>query len=190
MNRRRWLKVAAALAGVAAVLLAAGALFPRELLLVESGESQAEVLIVLGGGSGERVERAAELFKAGAAPKIIVSGAGDAADNQRLLVNRGVPPAAIELEATSKSTRQNAKFTNARLRELGVHRAIIVTSWYHSRRALHCFQHYGPGLEFLSRPSYYGSGPGEWRRARLGGFIRAEYVKLAGYWVCYGVSPF
>jgi hypothetical protein len=72
----------------------------------------------------------------------------------------------------------------------GAKRVIIVTSWYHSRRALHTFQHYAPDIQFYSRPAYFGYPRTQWSRAGISGYIRAEYVKLAGYWVCYGVWPF
>jgi uncharacterized SAM-binding protein YcdF (DUF218 family) len=75
-------------------------------------------------------------------------------------------------------------------RPAGAKRVIIVTSWYHSRRALHTFQHYAPDIQFYSRPSYFGYPRTQWSRDGISGYIRAEYVKLAGYWVCYGVWPF
>jgi uncharacterized SAM-binding protein YcdF (DUF218 family) len=191
---------------------------------VDSGDMQADALVVLGGGSYERPLRAAELFLAGAAPRIIVSGAGDAVENKRLLASKGVPPAAIELEGKSRSTRENALFSipllrgekgnaetlkaemlksegrgtegggqkteDGRRRTAGGKRVIIVTSWYHSRRALHTFQHYAPDIQFYSRPSYFGYPRAQWSRAGISGYIRSEYVKLAGYWGCYGVWPF
>ena len=184
---RRIVFVAAVLLGLALLALF---IFPRQLLTIDTGPIKADVIVMLGGGTGERPQRAAELFREGAAPRIIVSGAGDTVDNKRMLVNRGVPPDAIELEPDSKTTRQNAQFTIPRLRAEGARRVILVTSWYHSRRALKCFRHYGPGIEFFSRPSYFAAGRSEWRRNRMGHFIRSEYVKLLGYCVCYGVSPF
>src|SRR5262245_7382850 len=50
-------------------------LFPHQLLSVDSGDVHGDVMVVLGGGYGERPDRAAELFKAGVAPKIILTGA-------------------------------------------------------------------------------------------------------------------
>jgi uncharacterized SAM-binding protein YcdF (DUF218 family) len=194
-------------------------------------------LLVLGGGSNERAIRAAELFRSGAAPRIIVSGSGDGEQNKRLLVSKGVPPAAIELEGKSRSTKENAQFSIPLLRAMGaegrgrttemlksegqgtedgglgqatphptlspagaeravqrtrpagVRRVIIVTSWYHSRRALACFEHYAPDITFYSRPSYFAYPRVEWRLKGIGGPIKSEYVKLLGYWVCYGVCP-
>ena len=186
------------LLGLALVAL----LFPERMLLVESGGVQADAMVVLGGGLGERPTRAAELFGSGAAPEIIVSGAGDAQDNRRILESKGVPAAAIEVEPKSKSTRQNAEFCLPLLRALGAKRkaqgaegplrVIIVTSWYRSRRALHTFQHYAPEIQFYSRPSCFGyshKAQGAEREA-LRGYVRAEYLKIPAYWVCYGVWPF
>jgi uncharacterized SAM-binding protein YcdF (DUF218 family) len=204
--------------GLLAVLAAVAFAFPQQVLCVDSGNVQADALVVLGGGSGERPTRAAELFRDGAAPRIIVSGAGDGEGNKRLLVSRGVPPAAIELERKSRSTKQNAQFSIPLLRAMnardlvatphptlspseaereveghgsaGAKRVIIVTSWYHSRRALHAFQHYAPDIQFYSRPSYYAYPRTQWSRQGIAGYIRSGYAKLAGYWVCYGICPF
>jgi uncharacterized SAM-binding protein YcdF (DUF218 family) len=165
-------------------------LFPQQVLLIDSGPAQADAIVLLGGGSGERPPRAAELFRAGVAPTIFISGAGDAEGNRLLLMNRGVPSKAIKLEPNSKTTRENAQFSIPLLRAAGAKRVVLVTSWYHSRRALKCFRHYAPDLVFRSCPSYYGFARSDWSREHLRRRIRAEYLKTVGYWVCYGVCPF
>jgi len=184
---KRALLALAALLALCAILAFA---FPQQIFCVDSGNVQADSLVVLGGGSDDRPIRAAELFRSGAAPRILVSGAGDCEENKRLLVSEGVPPAAIELEREWRSTRQNAQFSIPLLRALGAKRVIIVTSWYHSRRALHAFEHYAPDLQFYSRPAYYGYQRTQWSREAIRGYVRAEYAKLLGYWVCYGIRPF
>lgn len=168
----------------------AGLLFPRQVLVIDDGRRHADVIVLLGGGSGERPSRAAELFHAAIAPKILVSGAGDAPGNRLLLMHRGVPASAIQLEPDSRTTRENAQFSIPLLRASGAKRVVLVTSWYHSRRALKCFRHYGPDLTFYSCPSYYGFAPADWARDHIRRRIRAEYLKTLGYWVCYGVCPF
>jgi uncharacterized SAM-binding protein YcdF (DUF218 family) len=183
------------------VLLGLAALrFPQQVLTVDSGPVRADAIVVLGGGMGERPVRAAELFSERAAPKIIVTGGGDTGDNVRLLGARGLPASAVEVEPRARSTKQNAQFTIPLLRRLGSERraqgaegplrVIIVTSWYHSRRALHAFQHYAPDIQFYSRPSYFAFPRADWSPQGIRGYVRAEYVKLLGYWVCYGVCPF
>src|ERR1035441_4602903 len=63
---KRALLALAAFLALCAVLAFA---FPQQVLCVDSGNVQADVLVVLGGGSYERPIRAAELFRAGAAPR-------------------------------------------------------------------------------------------------------------------------
>ena len=167
----------------------AGWFFPQQVLTVDSGPVTADVIVVLGGGSLERPGRAAELFKAGEAPRIICSGLGDAEVNESYLTNSGVPAADILLEPKSHTTRENAKFSIPLLHALGAHRVIIVTTWYHSRRALACFEHFAPDLTFYSQPSYFGYPSADSNRKSINGYIKSEYWKLLGYTVCYGVCP-
>jgi len=172
------------------LLVVAAWLFPRQFLCVDSGPVTADVIVVLGGGSHERPERAAELYKERVAPRIIVSGLGDYEINRRILISAGVPASAIELETKSRTTQENALFTIKLLREQKLKRVILVTSWYHSRRALACFRHYSPAMKFYSRPSYFASARADWSHNRIGSRIRLEYAKLLGYWIRYGVCPF
>jgi len=172
------------------LLVVVALIFPQSFLCVDSGPVKADVIVVLGGGSHERPERAAELFQEQAAPRIIISGQGDCEINRRLLLAADVPAKTIELENRSKTTRENAQFTVKLLREQKLKRVILVTSWYHSRRALACFRHYAPEIRFYSRPSYFSSTRTEWSHNRIGSRVRLEYAKLAGYWVRYGVCPF
>jgi len=165
-------------------------IFPHRLLTVESGEVKADALIVLGGGPEERPKRAAQLYKAGAAPVILVSGFGDYDISVNILKQNGVPETAIFGESRSVSTLENAEFSIPLLRQMGARRVIIVTSWYHSRRAMACFRHVAPDIEFYSRPAYLTYPRSEWGRLNTSSHIRIEYMKLFGYWICYGVSPF
>ncbi len=171
-------------------LVAVAVAFPQKLLCVDSGPAQADVMVVLGGGAAERPERAAELFTNHAAPRIIVSGWGDCTINRHLLIEDGVPGKVIELETQSRTTRENAEFTVKLLREQKASRVILVTSWYHSRRALASFRHYAPEIKFYSRPSYVDYARADWPGRRFIGHIYWEYPKLLGYWVGYGVWPF
>lgn len=183
------MRVALALVILASALVIVCAAFPQRILTVDSGPVKADVLIVLGGGAHERPERAAELLKTGEARRVIISGLGDAEINRRILVAGGVPSNAIQIEPNSRTTKENAQFTIQLLRAQKVHSAIIVTSWYHSRRALDCFRHYAPEIQFYSRPSYFGFKRSDWTRL-LEKRIYLEYLKLGGYCLRYGVSPF
>src|SRR6516225_6528753 len=182
-------KVALGLGIALLLLLTALWLFPEQVLVVDDGNVKADVIVLLGGGSGELPTRAAELFRSNAAPRILVSGAGDTDGNRLLLMHRGVPASAISLEPNSRTTKENALLSIPVLRASGAKRVILVTTWYHSRRALKCFRHYAPDLTFFSCPSYYGFARSDWSHDHLRRRINAEYAKTAGYWLCYGVCP-
>jgi len=209
-RRRIVLKLFLLLIVLLTAMAAVAWFFPGQILTVDSGPVKADAMVVLGGAGEDRVERAVELFKAGEAPRVICSGYGDDAANRRFLVKAGVPAKDVCLEGKSRNTRENAKFSVPLLRVLGARRVIIVTSWYHSRRALRCFEHYGPEIAFYSRPSYFGyfgeTGGGtpsgsqslsvtfQVRRQanlkQIRSYADSEYLKLLGYWACYGVCPF
>jgi uncharacterized SAM-binding protein YcdF (DUF218 family) len=190
MKSKALRRLALGLGSLLLLALVAALLFPQQVLVIDNGQSQADAIVLLGGGSGERPTRAAELFRAGVAPTILVSGAGDAGGNRLLLMNRGVPGAAIQLEPNSKTTKENAQFSIPLLRAQGAKRVVVVTSWYHSRRALKCFRHYASDIQFYSSPSYHGFARADWTRENLRRRIRAEYLKTVGYWFCYGICPF
>ena len=186
-------RVALGVLGFSLMLVLAGVALYRSgpaLLVLDSGPCRAEAIVVLGGDRYGRPLRAAELFRSNAAPIVVVSGAGDAVEVVSMLKQHGVPQSAIRLEDRSSSTFENARFSVALLRTDHVRTAIVVTSWFHSRRALKCFRKAAPEMTFYSRPSYYGFERTDWSRSGISTHIRAEYVKLAGYWVWYGVWPF
>ena len=166
--------------------------YPEKFLCVDSGKNvSADVIVVLGGGAREqRAERAAELFQAHAAPRILITGAGDDEINRQILLDHGVPFSAIEIEGKSTSTHENAEFSLKLLRAEKVHSAILVTSWYHSRRSLKTFEHSAPELVVYSRPAYFGFASPDWKRTGVGKRMRLEFLKLPAYWIRYGVNPF
>lgn len=106
-----------------------------------------------------------------------------------MIAARGIPESAIHLECASASTKENAQFTAPLLRARRARNVIIVTSWFHSRRALACFRRYAPEITFYSQSTQFEGArfwPNKYERKR----IVQEYVKLVDYWVRYGISPF
>ncbi len=182
---RRLLKIAGWGFGLAVVVAIIAVAFPEWFLQVEGPRTKADVIVVLGGEPRIRVQRAAELFREGAAPQILVTGYGDCAENVRQLVNAGVPRDAIRRECESKNTLENARFSVVELRKAGAKKVILVTSWYHSRRAQACFRDAAPDLEFVSLPvtsglrGYHASA----------NYIWNEYLKLGYYTLVHRVRP-
>jgi uncharacterized SAM-binding protein YcdF (DUF218 family) len=150
--RRRLLAAALLLAAWAlAAWAAAGWLVVREEL------PRADALVVLAGSATyvERAGRAAELYREGRAPRVVLtndglSGGYSAADDRNpLFVERaarelraaGVPDAAVEVvpEIVS-STYEEAVRLRAHAGARGYRSLLVVTSAYQSRRALWTFK--------------------------------------------------
>ena len=160
------------------------------MLTIEDRPTKADALVILGGEPYYRPPRALDIFQRGLVSNIVVSGNGDAEDVRRWFKAKGVPETVIGLEPRSLNTEQNALFTVPLLRAQHSKRVIIVTSWFHSRRALACFRKAAPDIEFISLPTVADRPKSHWPNRYERGMVLREYFKLAGYWVRYGVSPF
>ncbi|MBM7849939.1 uncharacterized SAM-binding protein YcdF (DUF218 family) [Methylopila capsulata] len=170
--------VAAACAACA--LTAAGYVLPTV-----DAPGPADVIVVLGGFGPPRAERAARLFAEGGARRILVAGAGDCEAIRDMLVARGAPAGAIDTECASRSTLGNARQAVPML--AGARSAILVTHWYHQRRALACFRATAPSIAFASA-SVRRDLP-RWRLGWTGESkaVLAEYAKIAWYALRYGI---
>ena len=102
--------------------------------------------------SVDRVHKAAELFHAGKAPYLIVTGGNQPwstsqkseADLIRdLLVQWKVPREVILLEASSRNTRENALYTKNAVDSIHCDEALLVTSAAHMPRAMAAFRAVG-----------------------------------------------
>jgi uncharacterized SAM-binding protein YcdF (DUF218 family) len=89
----------------------------------------------------ERIGKAAELYREGAAPLILCTGGAvrntqtEADVMARELVRLGVPEDRILRETAARSTWENLLFSRGILRERGLRTAVLVTSRWHLRRA-------------------------------------------------------
>jgi uncharacterized SAM-binding protein YcdF (DUF218 family) len=95
-----------------------------------------DAIVVLGGELPLRVSRGAALYKAGSAPELWITG--DSPSPQALAQvarQQGVPGEAIHILPTT-STWDDGRETAAFAKSRGLHRVLVVTSWYHHRRAL------------------------------------------------------
>ena len=186
---KSWRKFGLALLVVVALLPLIGLFFSNQILCVDSGSVQGEVMVVLGGETIHRPARTLELYQQGAAPRILITGAGDCQEVRIALAGNGVPPAALQIECESHNTEQNARFSIPLLHALGARHVIVVTSWFHSRRALKCFRHQAPDIEFVSRPTMADRPKSHWPNKYERVWVLSEYAKLLYYWMRYGISP-
>ncbi|MGB9783407.1 MAG: YdcF family protein [Moorellaceae bacterium] len=170
----------------------------RWLVVEDNALQPADVIIVLSGEQGERVETAVKLYKQGFAPRLLMTGGPvewnvAAADIMAWQAESlGVPPQDIVLERRASSTYENAVYTLEILKQKGWRSAIVVTSPYHLRRTRFIFEKVFAGSNI--RLSFYGAEnpwlvPEEWWRQDRGiEVVGIEYFKLLWYWVRYGIS--
>jgi uncharacterized SAM-binding protein YcdF (DUF218 family) len=126
---------------------------------------------------GDRAALAAELFKAGWAPRVIASGrllrsyAGVAELEEHDLVSHGVPDSAIvKLPGADRNTRDECTGIGQFASSHGWKRILLVTSNYHTRRARYiCSRVLPAGTTLLvaaARDTDYN--PDDWWKTRQG----------------------
>lgn len=160
------------------------------ILIVDDPPQEADAIVVLGGGTGDREVTAARLYADGYAPIVITTGStiplpGMAtatwADlSARELVRHGVPDSSILRVAEGLSTCGDARSASAALPS-GANRVIIVTDPFHTRRAEWLFVRGAPGLDVIAvpaDPSWFD--PDSWWTDERGIIVVwQEYVKFA-----------
>lgn len=138
-------------AGVAALALSAPLwLLPAlgSALVVDNGPAPADLAVVLGGDlSGGRILRAAELVRQGYVPAVLVSGPNGLYDRHECdfsiayAVSQGYPRQwFIPFPHEAHSTRAEALAVVPELLRRNVHRVLLVTTDFHTRRALRLFR--------------------------------------------------
>lgn len=149
-----------------------------------------EAIAVLGDDNynGDRASRAAELMKAGWAPRVVASGrylrpyASIADLEQRDLRDRGVPASAIVRFAHhATDTREECAALSTLFAQHGWKQVMIVTSNYHTRRAEYICSRLLPGrteLRVIAAPdSEYQ--PDRWWETRQG--VKIFFHEVVGF---------
>jgi uncharacterized SAM-binding protein YcdF (DUF218 family) len=147
-----------------------------------------DAIVVLTGGR-LRLETGLQLFAAGAAKKLFISGVNQRVDRDELL--RALGPAAeraaccIVLGHEADNTFGNARETASWMREEAYTSLRLVTSWYHMRRGLLEFGRAMPQVTIVAQPVFAQHLDPElwwsWRGAPL--LIIGEYHKYLAAWI-------
>ncbi len=111
-----------------------------------------------------RLGRGLQLYRAGIAPVIVVSGGvtrdgiDEPAVMRHWLLQRGVPDSAVVMDAGGRNTWETARFVSAWLRARGGTRVVAVSQYFHLTRTRLALQRYGVPWVGSARPVY-----AEWR---------------------------
>ncbi|EJO30540.1 YdcF family protein [Achromobacter marplatensis] len=150
-----------------------GALESRYPHLPPAASPTADAIVVLGGNTANgranwflpydketavvRVDTAAQLYLAGRAPKVVLSGGaleGDVSEARGMahaIRQQGVPETALILENSSRTTYENAALTEDTLKSRGIGKVLLVTSALHMPRAMAAFSK--QGVEAIAAPA-------------------------------------
>lgn len=150
-----------------------GALESRYPHLAPADSPTADAIVVLGGNTANgranwflpydkdtavvRVDTAAQLYLAGRAPKVLLSGGaleGDISEARGMahaIRQQGVPENALILENASRTTYENAALTEDQLKSRGIGKVLLVTSALHMPRAMAAFSK--QGVEAIAAPA-------------------------------------
>ena len=138
---------------LACALYPAGILSADLFLVVRQTPVPSDIIVVLGGDGAPRATRAAQLWHQGVAPRVLAVGIDDCRFIKARMIEASVPPSAFVEECTSTTTWDNARLSAPILTMLDVHSAILVTSWFHSGRALKSFAMRMPSIRWTSVPA-------------------------------------
>ena len=175
-----------------------------QALVVRADLERADALLILSGSSNyvERSDWAARLFHDRRAPRILLTDDGErggwSSSEQRNplfveraareLSSRGVPADKIEvLPGVVSSTYEEARSLRSYAEQRGLRSVIVVTSAYHSRRALWTLRRVFEGslVEVgvaAAPPGQESPGPATWWAGRRGWqMVAGEYPKIIYY---------
>ncbi len=182
-HKRRWSTGAVGLLLIYLLALSPQAIAVGNRVLVQNLPQDngipADAIVVLGRGAElrqDRVNVAAQLWKAQRAPIIFASGMGDGEEIAQLLQEQSVPQRAIDEESCSRTTEENALFTASKLHPRHVQRIILVTDPPHMLRSALTFR--GQGFDVISHPNPF---PKHLSEKKRGFLVFREYFGLVSY---------
>jgi len=168
---------------------------------VPSNEANADVIVVLAGGGPERLCHGIELYKRGLAPELWYTGdkpvetRSDFMDSEQALnfaSRYGVPKEKIIL-LPSTSTYEDGKSIAALINKKKIKSILLVTSWYHSRRAMNVIRHCMADKNvavYMSCSTNLPYSPDNWWKDEEGLVaVNNEMIKTALYWRRHGIAP-
>ena len=126
------------------------------LVQAEPPEEADIALVLAGDADGNRILAAAQLVRQGYVPKVLVSGPGGIYGYHEcdlaipFAVKAGYPQSYfLHFENEARSTKEEAHAAIARFHQLGVHKVLLVTSDYHTRRPGKIFRSGAPDLQVV-----------------------------------------
>ena len=156
------------------------------LIKADAPEKADIALVLAGDGEGNRILTAAQLARQGYISQILVSGPSGMYGRYEcdlaipFAVKAGYPESYfLHFENDARSTQEEARDAIARLRQMGVHKVLLVTSDYHTRRSGKIYRTAAPDLQFVvvAAPDRYFTAGGWWHNRQGEKIAFNEWVK-------------
>ncbi|MGP1665935.1 MAG: YdcF family protein [Rhodanobacter sp.] len=159
-----------------------------------SAPSKADVLVALGGETGDRTLTAASLFREGFASRLLITGLDTSPTEVRpaylhwraqVLAEKGVPLDRIIGDAKSSNSWEEAVNTRRTMEANGWRRVLVVSDPYHVRRLSLAWERAfrGSGLSYslaASSPKWWNA-DAWWHDENSALVVINEYIKLVYY---------
>ncbi|SOC37735.1 DUF218 domain-containing protein [Salinicoccus kekensis] len=149
---------------------------------------KADVILMLGGGDGGRMVKAAELYHEGYSEYVVISPALDEYYTQsvQFALDLGIPEGAIIEELVATSTYTNATETMDIMEAHDFQSALVVTSDYHLKRSKLIYDrvnsnHYDDVFDFTYVAALSADGDPWYELSYATNIWFREYVKMWGY---------
>ncbi|HLH72249.1 MAG TPA: YdcF family protein [Chloroflexota bacterium] len=145
-----------------------------------------DVIVVLGGGDGDRERYAGALYKQGLASHVIATGGPDGTTSAADALTRwGIPYRAVTLANGTQNTYQDALSTRHLMEANHWQTALLVTDPYHMRRSIWTFRSVLEGTTLEVQPAPVVGGwfqADRWWTTEEGfAVVNEEYLKIAYY---------
>ncbi|NCY22382.1 YdcF family protein [bacterium] len=143
-----------------------------------------DAIVILGGGDKARVEEGVKAAAEYPAAPVVITGNANWMREQ--VGDRIQPESRILMERDALNTWGDAEKTRAILDRFGSKKVLLVTNWFHARRALATFRKVQPGRTFAMRFSPKPKAMQEWDQ----GQEKRERMAAVFYLFRYGVWAF
>lgn len=173
------------------------------LAFVESGyfleapsqnPEKADLIVALGGDNGSRIDKAAELYRRGFAPNVLLTGLENGHTATRshylnwragFLVEQGVPAEVLIFDDVSASSWDEAVNTLQLMKSRGLKLVLVVSDPPHLRRLDwvwgKVFAGSGKGYRLVAAPMTGWDAARWWQKEASAQFVIVEYIKLGYY---------
>lgn len=162
-----------------------------------SKESNADLIVILGGGTADRLIKGISLFKEGFADKVLMTGFPELNSElipayikwrAKYVVDAGVPRSSLILDGSAKSSMEEAALVRDYLINNHIHKALIVSDPPHLRRLSYIYSsifksHRDLSYILISSEPVWWNPERWWKNKYSAQFLISEVIKFMYFFI-------